>query len=110
MSQGRFAVAGVRSRHSVAPAHSNPQPCLSAACTAATTGERQRPQIDRSGRRGFIRNLLASAAKGDAVTVEHHGVGDQPGDSNVPQLWRDEQYRYVSATAEGPEIHLSTPD
>jgi hypothetical protein len=23
-----------------------------------------------------------------------------------PKLWRDEQYRYVSATAEGPGIHL----
>src|ERR1017187_427492 len=110
MSQGRFAVAGVRIRFHLAHTFYNRDRCIPVARSTTGTGQSKRPQIDRSGRKGFIRNLFDLVANGVAVTVEHHGVGDQPGDSNVPQLWRDEQYRYVSATAESPRINLSTPD
>src|ERR1035438_10801485 len=109
MSQCRFAVEGVRIRFHVAHTFYNPDRCIPATRSTIGTGERKRPQIDRSGRKRFIRSLFDLVANGVAVTVEHYGVGDRARNSELPHLWRDEQYRYVSATAEGPRIHLSTP-
>jgi hypothetical protein len=75
MSESPFTVAGVRNRHSVAHIFTNPRRRLSAADPTIGTGERKRPQIDGSARKGFIRNLFDVVANGDAAAMEHHGVG-----------------------------------
>ena len=74
MSQGRFAVADVRTRLCVDPAHRNPHCCIPAARSTVGTGECKRHQSDGSRRKGFLRNLFDLVTNGDGG-VEYYGDG-----------------------------------
>src|ERR1039457_3310622 len=109
MSQGRVAVEGVRIRFHVAHTFYKPDRCIPVARSTTGTGQCKRPQSDRSGRKGFIRNLFDSAANGIAITVEHHGMGNQTRDSDVSAR-RHNYFQWVFSTSEGSSVHLSATD